>query len=117
MQVPPAEADIGEFNRDFATPEAEAEFRKRLLAAGGVRHVDYKQNRAVMFVSDLFHESEPFEFIDSDEQPRVNLTLLFGDRAAARTARPSPSKKQRPDEGPQCSDGILLSRSCLALIC
>ena len=43
--------------------------------------VNDRRNRAVIFVSDRYHASEPFDFPDSDEAPRVNLTLLFGDRA------------------------------------
>jgi len=88
MQLPPDEAAVHEFNHDFATEAEEAAFRDSLLAAGGVRHVDYRRNRAVIFVSDLFHASEPFQFVDCENQPRVNLTLLFGDRTAARPCRP-----------------------------
>lgn len=89
MQRPPAEAGISEYNHAFATDADEARMRQALIAAGGVRRVDYKQNRAVIFVSDLFHESQPFEFVDDAEQPRVNLTLLFGDRAADVGAAPA----------------------------
>jgi len=71
----------GEFNRVFGTPQEEAQARTK-LASGIVDHVAYKQNRAVIFASDRWHSSEPFEFQD-EHAPRVNLTLLFGDRADA----------------------------------
>jgi len=90
-ELPPVEAGMMEINGEFPTAEAEEEFRSKLLKAGQVRHVDYKRNRAILFVSDLYHASQPFEFPDSDNQPRVNLTLLFGDRAAER--RPSSQAK------------------------
>lgn len=80
MEVPPVESSIAEINGEFPTVEAEAAFRDTLMRAGEMRHVDYRRNRAVIFVSDLWHASEPFEFPDPVGQPRVNLTLLFGDR-------------------------------------
>uniref|UniRef100_A0A7S4S1V5 Uncharacterized protein n=2 Tax=Alexandrium monilatum TaxID=311494 RepID=A0A7S4S1V5_9DINO len=71
---------LGMSARDFncvpptqeATSRAEAE-----AAAGSMDCVAYRQNRAVIFVSDRFHRSEPFDFT----APWVNLTMLFGDRA------------------------------------
>lgn len=50
-----------------------------------VDHVPFRRNRAVIFVSDRFHRSEPFDFPDPDEAPRANLTLLFGDRVDAQS--------------------------------
>eukprot|EP00927_Polykrikos_kofoidii_P050118 TRINITY_DN44053_c0_g1_i1.p1 TRINITY_DN44053_c0_g1~~TRINITY_DN44053_c0_g1_i1.p1 ORF type:complete len:614 (-),score=104.24 TRINITY_DN44053_c0_g1_i1:110-1951(-) len=84
--VPPDEASVHDFNREFSGPEEELALRRK-LEVHGVHHVEYCQNRAVIFVSDLFHVSEPFEFIDSTIAPRVNLTLLFGDRAGVRRDR------------------------------
>merc|ERR1711972_552222 len=92
---PPDEAAIHEYNQEFATPEAELRFRKE-LEIGGVKHVEYKRNRAVIFVSDLFHVSEPFDFPDEVEGPRVNLTLLFGDRASSRRGHDA-NKRQKVD--------------------
>lgn len=87
-ELPPVEVGVVEINREFATEEDEAAFRDSLLKAGSVRRVDYRRNRAAIFVSDLYHASQPFEFPDCDEGPRVNLTLLFGDRAMDRTGPP-----------------------------
>jgi len=88
MHVAPEEARIEQINHEFATPGDEAKLRAALIADGGVERIEYRQNRAVVFVSDLFHASVPFDFVDCEEQPRVNLTCLFGDRAADRSAPP-----------------------------
>lgn len=109
-QLPPDEAGVPEFNHEFASVEEEAALRGTLEAAGPVRHVAYKQNRAAMFVSDLFHASEPFVFPDAVEQPRVNLTFLFGDRTAGRAEPQSPAQaadgsSTEPQSPAQPADG------------
>lgn len=96
-QVPPDDAAVGDFNREFASDAEEESLRDELRSAGPVERVDYRCNRATLFVSDLWHESQPFEFVNSVEEPRVNLTLLFGDRTDGRCA----SKKVA---GPSASD-------------
>jgi tetratricopeptide (TPR) repeat protein len=45
--------------------------------------VPYRANRAVIFDSDLFHETDTIHFKDGYENRRINVTLLFGRRAAA----------------------------------
>ncbi len=70
---------VADYNHEFASEGAEAALRKQLEEGGSV-HVEYRANRAVMFISDQFHVSEPFEFKRGYENHRVNLTLLFGDR-------------------------------------
>ena len=40
--------------------------------------VPYRQNRAVLFRSRLFHHSDCPEFASSYENHRINLTLLYG---------------------------------------
>jgi hypothetical protein len=42
--------------------------------------VPYRQNRAVMFNSDLFHETGKLNFRDGYENRRINITMLFGKR-------------------------------------
>ncbi|HEY7689928.1 MAG TPA: tetratricopeptide repeat protein [Dongiaceae bacterium] len=42
--------------------------------------VPYRQNRAVMFNSDLFHETGKLSFRDGYENRRINITMLFGRR-------------------------------------
>ena len=41
-------------------------------------HAHYKFNRAVLFNSSLFHETEEIDFVDSYEGRRINVTYLFG---------------------------------------
>jgi len=38
---------------------------------------------AIVFNSDLFHESQPFRFKDDYESRRINVTLLYGRRGAS----------------------------------
>ena len=45
--------------------------------------VPYRSNRAVIFDSDLFHETDTIHFKDGYENRRINVTLLFGRRTAA----------------------------------
>jgi tetratricopeptide (TPR) repeat protein len=42
--------------------------------------VPYRCNRAVIFDSDLFHETDAFRFEKGYENRRINVTLLFGRR-------------------------------------
>lgn len=43
-------------------------------------HIPYKENRAVVFNSDLFHATEPIQFRPEYEHRRINITMLYGDR-------------------------------------
>jgi Flp pilus assembly protein TadD len=42
--------------------------------------VPYNENRVVIFNSNLFHETDNFEFKDGYENRRINVTMLFGRR-------------------------------------
>jgi tetratricopeptide (TPR) repeat protein len=42
--------------------------------------VPYRANRAVIFDSDLFHETDRFAFRDGYLQRRINITMLYGSR-------------------------------------
>ena len=42
--------------------------------------VPYRENRALIFNSDLFHESDRCEFKDDYTSRRINITFLFGHR-------------------------------------
>jgi hypothetical protein len=44
-------------------------------------YVPYRENRAVIFNSDLFHATDAVDFDPSYEGHRINVTMLFGDRA------------------------------------
>jgi len=43
-------------------------------------HIPYRANRAVVFNSDLFHESDDIRFKDDYLSRRINITLLYGYR-------------------------------------
>ena len=43
--------------------------------------VPYRANRAVIFDSDLFHETDRIQFKPGYENRRINITLLYGRRA------------------------------------
>jgi hypothetical protein len=45
------------------------------------RDIPYKCNRAVIFDSSLIHETIPYRFQEGYENRRINVTMLFGDRA------------------------------------
>ena len=45
------------------------------------RDIPYKCNRAVIFDSSLIHETIPYQFQEGYENRRINVTMLFGDRA------------------------------------
>ena len=46
-------------------------------------NVPHRQNRAVMFNPDLFHETGTLNFKDGYENRCINLTMLFGRRGRA----------------------------------
>ena len=43
--------------------------------------VPYAQNRAVLFNSNLFHETDTINFKKGYENRRINITMLFGKRS------------------------------------
>ena len=43
-------------------------------------NIPYKFNRAVLFNSDYFHETDKINFKDKYDARRINITYLFGDR-------------------------------------
>lgn len=78
---PPPDWDFEQYNTD-------TDFvREHLLEPTGFANVTipYKANRAVIFDSALFHQTDNFTFKEGYANRRINLTLLYGDmqRAAA----------------------------------
>ena len=72
----PKNWDFRRFNRDSE------EIYRYLEAAGSDKvTVPYRANRAVIFDSDLFHETDAFKFKPGYENRRVNVTMLYGTRA------------------------------------
>jgi tetratricopeptide (TPR) repeat protein len=47
--------------------------------------IPHRQNRAVIFNSNLFHETDDIEFQDNYESRRINVTLLYGHRQKVRS--------------------------------
>ncbi len=52
--------------------------RAELARGGDVVRVPFKQNRMVMFTSNLWHETMPFKFKKQYQSRRINVTFLFG---------------------------------------
>ena len=51
--------------------------------------IPYRENRAVMFYSNMFHRSDQFSFKPGYKNSRMNVTMLFGRHAnQLRTLRP-----------------------------
>ena len=68
---------------DFNSGTEKAQFRIRKFLADNKANeivVPYRQNRAVVFNSDLFHATDEFYFKDGYENRRINITMLFGRR-------------------------------------
>ena len=42
----------------------------------------HRQNRAVIFDSDLFHQTDTIAFADGYLNRRINVTMLYGRRTA-----------------------------------
>ncbi len=47
---------------------------------GNTQVIPYNENRAVVFNSNLFHETDTYEFKEGYENRRINVTMLFGNR-------------------------------------
>jgi tetratricopeptide (TPR) repeat protein len=71
----PLDWDFAHYNRD--TPAV-----RKFLSDAGAKPVavPHRQNRAVLFNSDLFHETGALSFKPGYENRRINVTMLFGRR-------------------------------------
>ena len=71
----------------FAQYNARAPDRRSasFLAKSGARPVTvpYRANRAVIFDSDLFHETDQIAFKEGYLNRRINITMLYGTREQA----------------------------------
>lgn len=71
----PAEWQFDDINKD------QPRIRRFLAESGSLPVVvPYRQNRAVIFNSDLFHATAPLNFKPGYESRRINVTMLFGRR-------------------------------------
>jgi Tfp pilus assembly protein PilF len=78
-QAAPHDWDFGKYNGDERT------IRKHLEVSGAKSvKVPYRANRAVIFDSDLFHETDKIVFKEGYLNRRINVTLLYGWRNANR---------------------------------
>lgn len=70
--------------KDYNNTANEPKVRE-FLAHSGAKAVTipYRTNRAVIFNSDLFHQTDRFHFKDDYESRRLNITLLYGRRLNA----------------------------------
>ena len=62
-------------NKD--TKKIQEELKK---SKGSTQVIPYNENRAVVFNSNLFHETDKYNFKVGYENRRINVTLLFGYR-------------------------------------
>jgi hypothetical protein len=69
-------------NWDFETYNGRPEIIRSFLHQQQAKAVTipYRQNRAIIFNSDLFHETAEVNFREGYENRRINITLLYGDR-------------------------------------
>ncbi len=67
--------------REYNDKRNEPKIREFLKSCGAQAvRIPYRQNRAVVFNSDLFHETDHLTFKDDYESRRINVTLLYGYR-------------------------------------
>ena len=72
--------DFAEYNNDKNKHKIQA-----FLEESGAKpiNIPHRQNRAVIFNSNLFHETDVIDFQDTYEYRRINVTLLYGHRQKA----------------------------------
>ena len=68
---------------DFATYNGRPDIIQAYLKENRAKafHIPYRQNRAIIFNSDLFHGTSGITFKPGYENRRVNITMLYGERA------------------------------------
>ena len=67
---------------DFDTYNGRPHIIKTFLRGQQARamNIPYRQNRAIIFNSDLFHATAAVQFRPGYENRRINVTMLYGDR-------------------------------------
>lgn len=73
----PADWNFAAYNSEHNRPKI-----MEWLSASGAQiiRIPYRTNRAVVFNSDLFHETDHIRFKDDYLSRRINITLLYGHR-------------------------------------
>ena len=69
----PLEWDFEKYNKDQNALRA-------FVADSDSVVIPYRENRAVVFNSNLVHRTAPFRFKEGYENRRINITMLFGQR-------------------------------------
>jgi tetratricopeptide (TPR) repeat protein len=76
-----APADWGIDDYNTYDPQRQQDIRDYLESKQAQRVVvPHRQNRCVIFNSDLFHKTDDIRFADRYEDRRINITLLYGTR-------------------------------------
>jgi len=67
---------------DFSSYNERSDLIREFLRQRNARaiRIPYRQNRAVIFNSDLFHATDEVRFAPGYENHRINVTMLYGDR-------------------------------------
>ena len=76
----PADWNFREYNSDRNKPKIMSWLKE---AGAQAITIPYRANRAVVFNSDLFHETDDVTFKDDYVSRRINITLLYGYRGDA----------------------------------
>ena len=69
---------------EYNNNDSQSIYRFLKESGAGRRKIPYKCNRAVLFNSRLFHETDAIRFKDGYENRRINVTYLFGQGLGAR---------------------------------
>ncbi|MFP6744384.1 MAG: tetratricopeptide repeat protein [Alphaproteobacteria bacterium] len=77
----PYDWDWMEVNREKNAPRIKEKI-ERYLESAETLTIPYRDNRAVLFHSNLFHASDVMRFRSGFENRRVNISMLFGKRGA-----------------------------------
>ena len=90
----PLDWDFNRYNNDEAAIRG-------FLAERGARSVTipYRANRAVIFDSDLFHETDAIAFKDGYANRRINITMLYGRRRTHEGLAPAAQGGRQGREG------------------
>ncbi len=82
----PDDWDFAEYNDEKNTHKIRA-----FLQQNGAKPITipHRQNRAIIFNSNLFHETDVIDFHDNYESRRINVTLLYGHRQKALHSTPT----------------------------
>ena len=68
---------------DFEKYNKKQEDLRALVADGDSLVIPYRENRVVVFNSNLVHRTDSFQFKEGYENRRINITMLFGLRGQA----------------------------------